>query len=125
MNGQLRYTNFDYHQEMKINRHALGEKMWSNLVHELYIENHQKSNTDDMFFYYNRESDNSEHESVTNKLQTKYIRTNCMDCLDRTNNVQAYIGLEMLDYQLKNFLQVLLFDLLSTSMTKMTMFFIL
>jgi phosphatidylinositol-bisphosphatase len=28
-----------------------------------------------------------------------------MDCLDRTNNVQAYIGLEMLDYQLKSFLQ--------------------
>ena len=27
-----------------------------------------------------------------------------MDCLDRTNNVQAYIGLEMLTYQLQEFL---------------------
>jgi len=27
-----------------------------------------------------------------------------MDCLDRTNNVQSYIGIEMLTYQLKDFL---------------------
>jgi hypothetical protein len=56
MNGQLKYKNFDYHQEMKMNRHALGEKMWANLVHEFYHENHQRSSTDDMFFYFSRES---------------------------------------------------------------------
>ena len=39
------------------------------------------------------------------KLQTKFIRTNCMDCLDRTNNVQTYIGIEMLRYQLATFLK--------------------
>ncbi len=38
------------------------------------------------------------------QLQTKFIRTNCMDCLDRTNNVQSFIGIEMLQYQLVSLL---------------------
>ncbi len=102
MNGQLSYTNFDYHQEMKVNRHALGEKMWANLVHEFYISNHRNNNTDDMFFYHQNQADSA--TSASTKLQSKFIRTNCMDCLDRTNNVQSYIGIEMLSYQLKNFI---------------------
>ena len=28
------------------------------------------------------------------------VRTNCTDCLDRTNSVQTYLGLETLQYQL-------------------------
>lgn len=100
MNGQLCYTNFDYHQEMKLNRHALDQKMWSNLLNEFYSENQRNSSTENMFFYY-------KHEPGTdniNKLQAKFIRTNCMDCLDRTNNVQAFIGMKILTYQLNTFL---------------------
>ena len=40
----------------------------------------------------------------SHQLQTKFIRTNCMDCLDRTNNVQSFIGIEMLQYQLASLL---------------------
>lgn len=32
--------------------------------------------------------------------QTGTIRTNCLDCLDRTNNVQMFLGLQMLQKQL-------------------------
>ncbi len=28
------------------------------------------------------------------------MRTNCTDCLDRTNSVQSYLGLEVLHYSL-------------------------
>lgn len=28
-------------------------------------------------------------------LQTGTIRTNCLDCLDRTNSVQTFLGLEV------------------------------
>lgn len=35
------------------------------------------------------------------KCQKGTFRTNCLDCLDRTNNVQTFIGLEVLKQQLK------------------------
>jgi len=34
------------------------------------------------------------------RLQTGVIRTNCMDCLDRTNAVQTLIGMKILSAQL-------------------------
>lgn len=34
-------------------------------------------------------------------LQTGTIRTNCLDCLDRTNCVQTFLGLEILAKQLQ------------------------
>ena len=30
------------------------------------------------------------------------MRTNCTDCLDRTNCVQTFLGLEVLQYQLQD-----------------------
>lgn len=33
--------------------------------------------------------------SVFFSLQTGTIRTNCLDCLDRTNSVQTFLGLEV------------------------------
>ena len=30
------------------------------------------------------------------------VRTNCTDCLDRTNCVQTFLGLEVLQYQLRD-----------------------
>jgi hypothetical protein len=35
-------------------------------------------------------------------LQTGTIRTNCLDCLDRTNCVQTFLGLEILARQLQS-----------------------
>ncbi|XP_077979137.1 synaptojanin-1-like isoform X2 [Glandiceps talaboti] len=44
---------------------------------------------------------NAEGENVS-KLQTGTLRTNCLDCLDRTNAVQTFLGLEMLPKQLEH-----------------------
>ena len=94
MTQQLLYTNFDYHQELKVNKQSLGDKMWPHLIREFYKDNHKNNSTDGMFF--SRRSNNN-----TVNLQTKFVRTNCMDCLDRTNSVQSFIGIEMLMYQLR------------------------
>ncbi len=91
---QLSYFNFDYHSEFKQNKQAFGEKLWPYLINEFYKENHRANNTDGMFFSF---------KLGQVKMQTKFIRTNCMDCLDRTNNIQADIGIEMLPYQLNGF----------------------
>ena len=36
----------------------------------------------------------------SNREQYGTVRTNCTDCLDRTNAVQTFFGLEVLHYQL-------------------------
>ncbi|KAB1283859.1 Synaptojanin-1 [Camelus dromedarius] len=36
------------------------------------------------------------------RCQSGTVRTNCLDCLDRTNSVQAFLGLEMLAKQLED-----------------------
>ena len=40
------------------------------------------------------------YSSANNARQCGVVRTNCMDCLDRTNSAQSYIGKKMLDKQL-------------------------
>lgn len=42
------------------------------------------------------------NSSRVSHRQTGTFRVNCIDCLDRTNCVQTYIGLEVLDTQLKS-----------------------
>ncbi len=91
MTQQLMYTNFDYHQEMKANKQSLGEKMWPYLIREFYRENHAAKSTDGMFFSI-RANNNNMPDPSTIKIQNKFVRTNCMDCLDRTNSVQSFIG---------------------------------
>ena len=46
MKDQLIYSSFDYHQEMKINKQALGDKMWPTLVKKFYDDNHTNKSTD-------------------------------------------------------------------------------
>jgi len=41
-------------------------------------------------------------EDTTNSVQQGTFRINCIDCLDRTNNVQLSIGLYILFIQLKS-----------------------
>ena len=43
----------------------------------------------------------NESEPVLRKEQTSVIRTNCMDCLDRTNVVQSTFGRWVLTRQLR------------------------
>lgn len=107
MKSQLFYANYDYHSELKNNKLSLNYKLWPELMKTFY----PKGFDEGMFFYSKSPQVNKTHsindsglESETFscvKPQLKYVRTNCMDCLDRTNSVQSFIGKEMLRYQLK------------------------
>uniref|UniRef100_A0A673YR82 Synaptojanin-1 n=1 Tax=Salmo trutta TaxID=8032 RepID=A0A673YR82_SALTR len=85
--GAVRMINFDYHQMVKGGK---ADKLHSVLKPQL-----NKFLDDCSFFYYSGE------RGVT-KSQSGTLRTNCLDCLDRTNSVQAYFALEMLPKQLED-----------------------
>uniref|UniRef100_A0AAX7UR94 Synaptojanin-1 n=1 Tax=Astatotilapia calliptera TaxID=8154 RepID=A0AAX7UR94_ASTCA len=82
----VKMVNFDYHQNVKGGK---ADKLHSVLKPQLnkFIE-------ECGFFYYSGE---------TGILRTQggTMRTNCLDCLDRTNSVQAFFALEMLPKQLE------------------------
>ncbi|CAL8364031.1 unnamed protein product [Lota lota] len=84
--GTVKMVNFDYHQMVKGGK---AEKLHSVLKPQVnrFIE-------DCGFFYYSGETGIARTQSGT-------LRTNCLDCLDRTNSVQAYFALEMLPKQLE------------------------
>ncbi|XP_072901173.1 synaptojanin-1 isoform X2 [Hemitrygon akajei] len=78
-------VNFDYHQQVKGGKTdrlitVLKPKL------ETFLEECD-------FFYCDSRG--------VQRCQTGAIRTNCLDCLDRTNSVQAFFGLEMLHKQLE------------------------
>lgn len=72
---------FDYHQEVRGNRGL--EKL------EVQIRQY----LDQFSFYHNT-------GGKVERLQSGTIRTNCLDCLDRTNCVQTFIGVKVLETQL-------------------------
>jgi len=51
-----------------------------------------------IFKYYHEDSANGQNI----KEQTGIIRTNCLDCLDRTNVIQARIAWKVLENQVRN-----------------------
>ncbi|XP_014362575.2 synaptojanin-1 [Papilio machaon] len=75
---------FDYHQEVR------GSSIESALAKFKKII---EKNYDDISIFSARGVD------IYN-IQKGVIRTNCLDCLDRTNSIQTFIGLEMLAIQL-------------------------
>ncbi|XP_017497396.1 synaptojanin-1 isoform X2 [Manis javanica] len=80
----IQMVNFDYHQMVKGGK---AEKL-----HNVLKPQVQKF-LDYGFFYFNG--------SEVQRCQSGTVRTNCLDCLDRTNSVQAFLGLEMLAKQLE------------------------
>ncbi|XP_061557894.1 synaptojanin-1 isoform X1 [Phycodurus eques] len=84
--ASVKMVNFDYHQNV---RGGKADKLHSVLKPQLgkFVE-------ECGFFYY------SEEMGIT-RSQGGTIRTNCLDCLDRTNSVQAFFALEMLAKQLE------------------------
>ncbi|XP_061595279.1 LOW QUALITY PROTEIN: synaptojanin-1-like [Cololabis saira] len=82
----VKMINFDYHQNVKGGK---TEKLQSVLKPQLsrFID-------DCGFFYY------SGDQGIV-RTQGGTLRTNCLDCLDRTNSVQAFFALEMLPQQLE------------------------
>ncbi|XP_041066893.1 synaptojanin-1 isoform X3 [Carcharodon carcharias] len=77
-------VNFDYHQQVKGGK---ADRLVNVLKPKL-----EKFLDECGFFYCD--------SSGVQGCQTGTIRTNCLDCLDRTNSVQAFFGLEMLYKQL-------------------------
>ncbi|CAC70096.1 Synaptojanin [Caenorhabditis elegans] len=71
------FIDFDYHAQMKISKEAIVQLKKKMSPHM----------TKHGFFY-------SMGKEIV-KRQTGVIRTNCLDCLDRTNAVQTAIGLQM------------------------------
>ncbi|XP_077150096.1 synaptojanin-1 isoform X2 [Ranitomeya variabilis] len=78
-------VNFDYHQMV---RGGKAEKLLSVLKPKVL------SFLEDCGFF-------SMDKDGVHRAQSGSIRTNCLDCLDRTNSVQAFLGLEMLLKQLE------------------------
>ncbi|NXG25367.1 SYNJ1 protein, partial [Grallaria varia] len=80
----IKMVNFDYHQMVKGGK---AEKLHSVLKPQV-----QKFLECGFFYFDGKEVKRSQNGTV---------RTNCLDCLDRTNSVQAFLGLEMLTKQLE------------------------
>lgn len=86
------FTWFDYHEQAKANKTLTPEL----LVEKFLIRNtqypiRQELDRLDVFSY---------SDEKVNSLQKGVLRINCIDCLDRTNNVQLAIGIYMLAQQL-------------------------
>ncbi|KAI9304517.1 SacI homology domain-containing protein [Cunninghamella echinulata] len=80
-NPYLYYTHYDFHRECK--------KMQWHRIQILIDDLGQK--LEDAGYYYYDENKNIE------KTQTGVARTNCIDCLDRTNVVQTMLAKRMID----------------------------
>lgn len=84
---QVHYIYFDFHHECRKMRWDRVKLLIEHLVALGY--------TSDNFFHYDLA-----HHAVKS-LQRKVVRTNCMDCLDRTNVVQSMLGRWVLQTQLE------------------------
>ncbi|UJR35353.1 hypothetical protein I4U23_028111 [Adineta vaga] len=85
---------FDYHEQSRTIKNCTPEQF----VRKMLIENAQYSiehalQQQSIFTYI---------DNTTISLQQGIFRINCIDCLDRTNNVQLTIGLSVLFIQLKS-----------------------
>ncbi|XP_056592078.1 synaptojanin-1 isoform X7 [Triplophysa dalaica] len=83
----VKMLNFDYHQMVKGGKTEKLNTVLKPLISKFLDECG--------FFSYSA-------ESAIKRCQSGSIRSNCLDCLDRTNSVQAYIALEMLPQQLED-----------------------
>ena len=76
---------FDYHQEVKSGNMKNLSKLKTKV--QKYVE---------QFGFFTKKG------SAITREQFGTVRTNCTDCLDRTNAVQTYLGLEVLNYSLND-----------------------
>ncbi|KAG7664072.1 SAC1 [[Candida] subhashii] len=85
LKSHVNYIYFDFHHECKGMRYDRINLLLDRLI--------QLGYTSDNYFCY----DLTQHKIIS--TQSKIIRTNCMDCLDRTNVVQSTIGRWVLQNQ--------------------------
>lgn len=86
LSKHVNYIYFDFHHECKGMKYHRINLLLDHLISLGY--------TSDNYFEYDLQN------STIVKLQNKIVRTNCMDCLDRTNVVQSTIGRWVLQNQL-------------------------
>lgn len=84
---QVHYIYFDFHHECRKMRWDRVKLLIQHLVELGYTSNN--------YFHYD-----AAHNTVLS-TQSKVVRTNCMDCLDRTNVVQSMLGRWVLQTQLE------------------------
>ncbi|KAK4049589.1 Phosphoinositide phosphatase sac1 [Microbotryomycetes sp. JL201] len=87
-NPRVHYTYFDFHHECKGLRFDRVSVLIDGLGDELQRQGY--------FFH-----DATQSPSRPQQTQTSVVRTNCMDCLDRTNVVQSALGKWVLNNQLR------------------------
>ncbi|CAO3663318.1 unnamed protein product [Rhizopus stolonifer] len=86
-NPGLKYIHFDFHHECR--------KMKWNRV-QVLIDQLEQDMREQGFCFYDLTS-----KPTLKQKQTSVVRTNCMDCLDRTNVVQSTLGRYILNRQLR------------------------
>ncbi|KAH8548524.1 SacI homology domain-containing protein [Umbelopsis sp. PMI_123] len=86
---RLIYTHFDFHNECRKMR-------WDRI--SLLLDQLEPELAKQSYSYYDATNNNS---PVLQKTQTSVVRTNCMDCLDRTNVVQSTLARYVLNQQLR------------------------
>ncbi|PWN48848.1 putative SAC1-recessive suppressor of secretory defect [Violaceomyces palustris] len=89
-NPQVHYTYYDFHHECK----GMKFERVMDLISRLNQKGHE---SDDYFF---RDEGRQGDRRVVRR-QKSVVRTNCMDCLDRTNVVQCTLGRWVLNDQLR------------------------
>jgi synaptojanin len=85
---------FDYHDQAKLYKNLTPEQFVTDMLIEhpqFTLDNHLE-----------RQSLLTYVDETMASRQNGILRINCIDCLDRTNNVQLAIGLFMLNKQLKS-----------------------
>ncbi|KAJ6928375.1 hypothetical protein NC652_012465 [Populus alba x Populus x berolinensis] len=93
ISDDVRYLHFDFH---KICGHVHFERL--SILYDQIVDFLEKNGgTDDSSLVLHA------YESLGEKMkeQTGVVRTNCIDCLDRTNVTQSMIGRRMLEIQLR------------------------
>lgn len=86
---RLYYTHFDFHNECKHMR-------WDRI--QLLVDQLQEQLVKQGYFYLDATDKNA---PTVQKTQSGVIRSNCMDCLDRTNVVQSTFARWVLTQQLR------------------------
>ncbi|KAG0124192.1 putative phosphoinositide phosphatase (Sac1) [Tuber indicum] len=86
----LHYIYFDFHHECRGMKWDRAQALLDNLGDGLY----------DQGYYHSVEENATTSNSIIKKHQSSVMRTNCMDCLDRTNVVQSMLARWTLNSQL-------------------------
>jgi hypothetical protein len=86
---RLMYTHFDFHNECRNMRWHRIQLLLDQLDPELVKQG---------YCYFDASNIKN---ALLHKTQTSVVRTNCMDCLDRTNVVQSTLARHILNQQLR------------------------